>query len=170
MKPQNAKERRNSIWKFILLFVVTVGLIVTAVFFDFNQIPLHENQVWRERSEKIEKDIEFQEVFYKKMKEISAHVDSLDVKGQNLAHINGLLTDKIVRLQTSIPREDETFRYDMYKEIIDAFVNIQELKGELNKLDNVSNKLKEYADQNKELSDELVRVKRDLDAYRNNRR
>jgi len=168
MKPQNAKERRSSIWKFILLFVVTVGLIVTAIFFDFNQIPLHENQVWRERSEKIEKDIEFQETFYKEMKDIRAHVDSLDIKGQNLQLINGLLTQKLVKLQTSIPKEDETFRYDMYKEIIDAFVDIQELKGALNKLDDVGSKLKQYEEQNRELTNELERANRYLDAYRNN--
>jgi len=153
MKPQNSKERRSSIWKFILLF---------------NQIPLHENQVWRERSEKIEKDIEFQETFYKEMKDIRAHVDSLDIKGQNLQLINGLLTQKLVKLQTSIPKEDETFRYDMYKEIIDAFVDIQELKGALNKLDDVGSKLKQYEEQNRELTNELERANRYLDAYRNN--
>jgi len=168
MKPQNAKERRSSIWKFILLFTVTIGLIITAIFFDFNQIPLLENKVWRERSEKIEKDIEFQETFYKEMKDIRAHIDSLDIEGQNLQLINGLLTQKLVKLQTVIPKEDETFRYDMYKEIVDAFVDIQELKGELNKLDNVSSKLKQYEEQNRELANELERANRYLDAYRNN--
>ncbi|MFP2997345.1 type VI secretion system TssO [Spongiivirga sp. MCCC 1A20706] len=170
MKPQNAKERRSSIWKFILLFVVTVLLIVTAIFFDFNQIPLHENKVWRERSEKIEKDIAFQEQFFKGMKDIKAHVDSLDVKGQNLQHINVMLSRKLVDLQNSIPKEDQTFRYDMYKQIISSYVEIQALKGELKKLENSAQLLKDYETQNRRLQDKLNETQRYLDACNNNRR
>ena len=42
MKPQNAKERNIAFIKYILLFIVTTGLIILAVFFGY-RLPIKEN-------------------------------------------------------------------------------------------------------------------------------
>ncbi|MGB0789418.1 MAG: type VI secretion system TssO, partial [Marinirhabdus sp.] len=45
MKAKNQKARRSSFLKFLLLFVVTLLIVVTAFFFDFKIMPFKENKV-----------------------------------------------------------------------------------------------------------------------------
>ena len=103
MKSKNSKERRNSILKFALLFVITTTLIVLAFFFDFSRVPLKENAVLRERSVSIEREVKFQEKFSSEMINIRSLLDSLDTPGQNTQYINALINSNIVDLEKSIP-------------------------------------------------------------------
>ena len=166
MKPKNSKERRNSIFKFSLLFLFTIALIVTAFFFDFNRIPLKENSVLRELSASVEKEMEFQEKFSNDMKDIQSLIDSLDIPGQNRQYINALINSRIVELQKSIPKEDSTYRYDMYTNIVNTYVNIQSLKSKLNEYEGVDDRLEEYKEELDKVRQELNEANRYLDALR----
>ncbi len=166
MKPKNSKERRNSILKFALLFLFTVALIVTAFFFDFNRVPFKENSVLRERSESVEKEMLFQKGFSDGMKNVEALIDSLDVPGQNLQYINARISSTIVDLQKSIPKEDSTYRYDMYTNIVNSYVDIQEFKAKLNEYDGVDQRIEEYKEELDRVRKELTEANRYLDALR----
>ena len=63
MKPKNSKERRNSFLKFLALFLVTVGMIMAAVFFTY-RVPTKENALLREQSKVIDTAMEFQSGFF----------------------------------------------------------------------------------------------------------
>ncbi|MDY8138347.1 type VI secretion system TssO [Aquimarina sp. 2201CG5-10] len=166
MKPKNSKERRNSILKFFLLFLFTTALIVTAFYFDFDRIPFKENAVWRERSALIEKEMQFQEKFSEGMIEVKSLIDSLDTPGQNLQYINALINSKIVDLQKSIPKEDSTYRYDMYTNIVNSYVDIQALKTKLKEFDDVDERIEEYQEELDKVRQELNEANRYLDALR----
>ncbi|MBQ4821288.1 type VI secretion system TssO [Aquimarina sp. MMG016] len=166
MKPKNSKERRNSILKFSLLFLFTTALIVTAFYFDFDRVPFKENAVWRERSALIEKEMEYQKKFSKGMKEVRSLIDSLDVPGQNLQYLNQVISSKIVDLQKTIPKEDSTYRYDMYTNIIDSYVNIHDLKTKLREFDDVDERIEEYKEELEKTRKELNEANRYLDAVR----
>ncbi|WP_062061879.1 type VI secretion system TssO [Aquimarina longa] len=166
MKPKNNKERRNSILKFSLLFVFTAALIVIAFFFDFDRIPLKENSVLREQSVAVQKEIKFQEKFSDEMITIRSLLDSLDTPGQNIQYINALINSKIVDLQKSIPKEDSTYRYDMYNNVVKSFVDLQGLKTKLKEFDNVDAQLEEYEDELDRVNQELDKANRYLDALR----
>ena len=70
MEPKNKKERTSSILKFAILFALTVILILVATFFDFNRLPLKENNVLRDKISSVKKERVYQEAFSKKADEI----------------------------------------------------------------------------------------------------
>lgn len=166
MKPKNSKERRNSILKFALLFVITTAIIVTTFFFDFNLIPIQENKVLRKRSTLIEKEMEFQEGFSEGMKEVISLIDSLDTPGQNTSYIDQLINSKIVDLQKTIPVNDSTYRYDMYTNIVKSYLDIKEMKAKLKNYDKIDETLLQYKEELDRVREELNTANRNLDAYR----
>ncbi len=165
MKPKNIKERRSGFLKFILLFVVVVGTMMTAIFFNF-RIPKKENELLRERSRNMEREMTFQKEFSTEMLSSKALLDSLDIPGQNMLYINSLLSKKLVDLQQSIPRKDSTYRYDMYTSIVETLVNLQKIKNELKSLGNAKGRIKEYRTELEKTRQELKETKRDLDILR----
>ena len=66
MKPKNIKERRNSFLKFLLLFLITSATIVTAIFFTF-KVPIKENNTLKAQAKRINRELTFQNSFFKKI-------------------------------------------------------------------------------------------------------
>ncbi|SHJ03186.1 hypothetical protein SAMN04488096_10746 [Mesonia phycicola] len=166
MKAKNGKARRNSFLKFFLLFILTTGMIVLALFFDFNAIPLKENEVLRTQAIKIEKEIQFQAEFSEDIKLVRDMIDSLDIPGQNRAFLNNILGSQIVKLQEKVPVKDSTYRYDMYNNIIWSFAEIQKLKEELNSYSDVEERISKYKEALDKCRSELQEEKRTVDALR----
>lgn len=168
MKAKNRKARRNSFLKFFLLFIVTVLIIVVALFFDFKIMPFKENKVLREQAAQIEKEIQFQEGFSEDIKMLKGMVDSLDIPGQNRAFMNSMLSAQIVKLQEKIPVKDSTYRYDMYNNIIWSFAEIQKLKEQVASYADVEERISQYKEELEKCRDELSEEKRTVDALRRN--
>ena len=166
MKPKNTKERRDSILKFTLVFGVTLILVITAVFFDFNRLPFKENSILKERILQVKKEEAFQLKFSKGAEEINALLDSLDRPGQNVQYFNALINDKIVDLQKGIPAKDSTAYYSMYVNYVKSFVDIQELKGKLKSFENADVRLQEYSQEVERLGAELDKKNRYLRTLR----
>lgn len=165
MKPKNSKERRNSVLKFALLFLFTVALIVTAFFFDFDRVPLKENEVLRERTAIVEKDAKFQRDFSKGMFKIERLIDSLDRPGKedNLYYINRNLESEIGDLNEAIDPSDTTYRYRMYVNIVTSYRQIKELKAELAKQKKDILELEEYKEALEKTREQLERARSDYD-------
>ena len=161
MKPKNTKERRNSFLKFLLLFVITIAIIVTSVFFTF-KIPVKENSILKAQADKIKKEIIFQNTFSKEMSKVNKLIDSLDVPGQNISYQNTLISSKLVDMQKSIPRKDSTFKYDLYSNIIGMYVDIQDMKGRLRDLNNSEIIIEEYKEAIEKSKKEYKELERDL--------
>ena len=100
------------------------------------------------------------------MKDIQSLIDSLDIPGQNRQYMNALINSRIVELQKSIPKEDSTYRYDMYTNIVNTYVNIQSLKSKLNEYEGVDDRLEEYKEELDKVRQELNEANRYLDALR----
>jgi len=168
MKAKNRKARRNSFLKFFLLFILTTSIVVVALFFDFNVMPIKENKVLRQQAVEIEKEMKLQEDFSKDIQLLKGMVDSLDIPGQNRAFLNSMLSSQIVKLQEKVPVKDSTYRYDMYNNIIWSFAEIQKLKEELNSYSDVEERITEYREELAKCRDELKEEKRTVDALRRN--
>lgn len=165
MKSKNSKERRNSILKFMLLFIVTAALIVVAFFFDFDRIPFKENKVLRERSIAVEKDITFQKEFSENMERIKGLIDSLDTEGQDVSYLAQIINKDIADLQRSIPQEDETYRYGMYTNIINSYLELKDTKIKMTKYRGVDETIKQYKSTVLQLRSDLNVCERRLDSY-----
>lgn len=165
MKPMNTKARRSSFIKFLLLFILCVTTIVFAVFFNYT-VPEKENALLKERSINVQREIKYQRNFALEVNSIQVMIDSLGVPGQNIPFTNTLIHRKLADLQSSIPKKDSTYLYDMYTDIVQALADLQVTKNDLIQLENVKKRIDEYEEVLNETRSELERTKRDLDILR----
>lgn len=165
MKPKNVKERRNSFLKFLLLFIVTVGTIVTAVYFNF-KVPKKENDILKEEAKAIKKEMQFQNDFSDEMFNVKKLFDSLDVPGSNTKFTNSLISKKLVDLQGKIPTKDSTYRYDMYTRILTLHVDLQKTKEKLRDLKDAEGLIEEYKEALGKCKDDYTEIQRDMDRLR----
>ncbi len=161
MKPKNSKERRTSFLKFLALFAVTVGMIVTAVFFTYS-VPRKENAQLREVTKVREAGMVFQKDFYDEMQIVKSMIDSLDVPGQDTNYQNSLIGDKLVDLRKTIPTKDNTHLYDMHISIIRLYSELKISKNKLNELRDAEELIEEYAKALDECKEELKEAQREL--------
>ena len=154
MKPNNSKERRISFFKFLGLFLVTMLMIVGAVFFSY-QIPKKENAELRAHTKVLEDGMVFQKNFYNEMRVVKSMLDSLDVPGQNVVYEKNLIAQKLATLEETIPTKDDTHLYDMHQKIITLFADLLKIKDRLYGL-------RDCAAENDEYREELDRVRSDL--------
>jgi hypothetical protein len=92
----NSKDRNQAFFKFLVLFLVTVVLVVLAIYFDY-RLPVRENKVLQEEvSLQRQQDVD-QQKFAVKMQEALVLMDSVDKPGINVEQIeiqfNGKLND-----------------------------------------------------------------------------
>ncbi|QCE42472.1 type VI secretion system TssO [Psychroserpens sp. NJDZ02] len=161
MKPKNSKERRNSFLKFILIFILTVGTIVTAVFFDF-QIADKENEVLKEQAILVREELKFQAEFANRMERVSLMIDSLTAPGAQVSFDNAEIGSRLSELQSSIPRKDSTANYELYDKIIKTFVKLQKSQNRLIDVREVEEQIKEFEIQLKDCDEEVADLERDL--------
>src|SRR5215831_20429332 len=86
----NTQLRNQAFWKFLLFFFITIVIIVTAVYFDYD-IPNKENAELREQVVHYEKDSDSQQEFITRMQDIKNLIDSMGKQDAD----NGLLLTKI---------------------------------------------------------------------------
>ncbi len=161
MQPKNTKERRNSFLKFLLLFILTSGTIVTAVFFTF-KVPLKENTVLKTKVKKIDFELKFQDAFYDRMSNVKKMLDSLETPGSNTNYINLLIGKDLADMQESIPTKDSTYKYDMYSNVITLFLDMQTMKRKLKRLQHSENTIEEYKEALEKSRAEFQQLERDL--------
>lgn len=166
MKPKNLKERRKTFLRFLLLFLLTVASILIAVYFNF-RIPKKENSLLKTQVKIVKKEMEYQNNFYKEMKLIKGMIDSLDIPGQNISYQTSMISTKLVDLQKAIPTKDSTYKYDMYKTIVDLYLDLQNSKDELRSLVDAKSTIEEYKDALDKCREELKQTERDLFIARN---
>lgn len=161
MKPKNSKERRTSFLKFLGLFIATVAMILLAVYFNF-KVPTKENNLLREQSKLIEKEMEFQGNFFEEMQTVKRMIDSLEVPGAQINYESKLISSKLVEMQQSIPIADSTHLYDMHTTIVDLYVEMMENKEKLRSLSDAEGTIEEYKDALKQCRDDLKQAEREL--------
>ncbi|OAB78753.1 type VI secretion system transmembrane protein TssO [Cochleicola gelatinilyticus] len=168
MKPKNSKERKSGFLKFLLLFFVTTGTIVGAVYFNF-KVPTRENDLLKEQAKLIDKEVEFQNEFSEKMANVKNLLDSLSVPGTNTRYINSLIGKELVDLQKTIPTKDDTYRYDMYTQIVTLYTELQDSKEKLDELKDSEGTIAEYKEALEKCRDDLKTAERELYVARNSR-
>ena len=82
MEVLNKTQRRSAYWFFVLFFLITVAVLITAVFFNA-YFPFKENSLLKTENAKMKKEMETQEKFSFQLEKVKTTVDSIGVKGQN---------------------------------------------------------------------------------------
>jgi hypothetical protein len=112
----NTKDRNQAFLKFLALFLVTVTIVIMAVYFDY-RLPVRENKVLQEEVSLQRQQDADQQKFVAKMQEAQALLDSLDKPGVNAEQIGIQFSGKINDLSV-LQSKDNTVYGLMNKTII----------------------------------------------------
>jgi Type VI secretion system, TssO len=164
LKALNAKERNKAFLKFLLFFLVTLILVVSAIYFDF-KLPLKENNYLQKEIDQQRQIEHNQENFVNTMNDAVKLLDSLDRPGTDLTQIHAQLEQKLLELD-GLRQKDYSAYGKMDKAIVDKFWDLNRAKPLLKKLDEDENTLiKLKADLN-DANTKLEEAQTSLDAFR----
>lgn len=165
MRPLNSKQRRTTFARFLVLLVVTVALVVVAVFFGF-RVPTTENAMYRERHQQMLNQDQEEQNFARKMEEVKSLLDSMDMAGVNADYMERLVSSELADAQSALPTEDSTYRRRMYTNIIQTYLELKDAKASLLRLSDMEGELTEYDELINQYKEDLQQAQRDLDICR----
>ncbi len=161
----NKKERFNAFILFLLMFFITTGVLITAIFFNF-KLPLKENEVLKTENDKMNAQFTFNNDFTKKMEDISKLVDSLDRAPESFQFIEQSINYDLIELKEKIPN-DSLVNRDLYENFIITTSEFVKTKKKLflskdskKEVDDLKEEIKDLEDENKDLAKqiELMRI------------
>jgi len=156
----NKKERTSAFLLFLLMFIVTTGVLFFAIFFNY-RLPLKENEVLKNENDKILAEFNFQKKFSEKIEHISVLIDSLDKSPESFQFIEQNISFELVDLKEKIPADsDQSLKlYDNVILTITDLVNTKKLLLQVNdskkEIDMLNQQLKAYEEDNKDLLRDL---------------
>jgi len=162
-KPLNTSERSSAFWKFFFFFSMSTLMVTTAVYFDF-KLPVKENEILKEKAEKMHLQAMAQEKFTSSMIQAKALIDSMGKPGVNVKYIGDQVTDKLRDL-TNMHIADSTLQGSMNKVIIDVFLDYNKLKADMTNLGDTQSQIADLSSKNDQLLRERDQLRRDLDLY-----
>jgi len=165
MEVLNKKERLSSFLLFLFLFLLTIGIILAAVFFDF-QIPKKELKTLRGENTELRNEYAFQKKFSGKLEETKIFTDLLDVDGEDFYYNHQLANNSMIEMQKMIPAGDTLRGNNMYDNMVLTYRDLIDSKRTINVLDANKEELEKLRQQVEVYSKELEIVKRDLEVCR----
>ncbi len=156
----NKKERTSAFLLFLLMFIITTGILFFAVFFNY-RLPLKENEVLKNENDKILAEFNFQKKFSEKIEHIGVLIDSLDKSPESFQFIEQNISFELVELKEKIPADsDQSLKlYDNVILTITDLVNAKKLLLQVNdskkEIDMLNTQIKAYEEENKDLIREL---------------
>jgi hypothetical protein len=149
MEPLNQPERRKAFTNFLIFFIVTVLIIVAAVFFSI-QVPFRQNDQLRDQMNVVEKERDFSETFANKMGETINLLDSINKKEvQSPELVDNKIQLNITAMNEMIEKEPITQK-TIYRYMVNTFDELRRAKKDLRDVSgkdvNLTNLQKENAE------------------------
>lgn len=162
MKPLNQSERQKAFWRFLMFFVVTVGVILTTVFFSV-AVPFKQNDELTRQMDAMETERDFLATFENKVQETANLIDTVNMVKYPMsvdADINKNIDDMYRMVKDSLSVKNLCII------ILDNLTNLHEAKkaqrtGDLKDqtIENNAKILQSYKDALKDCQDKLDRVR-----------
>ncbi len=124
MKPLNQSERKKAFGNFLLFFIITIAVIITAVFFSI-RVPFKQNEYLLQQMDLAGNERAFAESFKNKMQETMNWLDSVNLK-PNADMIDSRISNNITRM-TQMAESDSTMN-SFYLGIVQTLNNLQQAK------------------------------------------
>ncbi|MFT4092332.1 MAG: type VI secretion system TssO [Niabella sp.] len=155
MKPLNVHERQKAFQRFLLFFILTLAVIVTAIFFGV-KIPYAENEKLQEQLAVVEKENHFRDDFTSAMGEAQSLLDTVNMDPQKSGLLDGRITQKIQEMDAMIAKNEVTSK-GLYNQVIKALNNTQSDKKGLRAASNKDSVVAMYNAQIQELKNSLAK-------------
>lgn len=156
----NKKERTSAFLLFLLMFIVTTGVLFFAIFFNY-KLPIKENEVLKNENDKIVAEFNFQKMFSEKVEHIGVLIDSLDKAPESFQFIEQNITYELVDLKEKIPADsDQSLKlYDnvilSLKDLVNAKRLLLQVNDSKKEIELLNQQIKAYDEENKELAHDL---------------
>lgn len=161
MKPLNAAERSQAFRNFLIFFIITVGVIIAAVFFSI-QVPFKENDQLRAAASTAEKQRVSTELFADKMETTIKLLDSVNLAGVQSELIDGDIDENLKSMKAMV-RSDSSFQEKtLFNYIVDNFYDLKNAKKQLRDASGKDATFGELTRQNEELQNRIQRANNDL--------
>jgi peptidoglycan hydrolase CwlO-like protein len=164
MRVLNKRERTSAFLWFLLFFVITVGLFILAIFFNF-QVPARENAELRKQLSTFRQEQAFQADFLQKLERVRNNLDSINLPNQNANYIDQVIAQDLVNMRNSIPK-DVVSHYGLYANIIQNCLLLQQSKQQLRGLQNAQQTIAELKEKINDINKELENARNELDYNR----
>ena len=148
MEVLNKKERTNSFLLFLLMFVITVGILFVAVFFSY-KLPWKENDVLRAENQKIRYEFLYQKKFIKELEQVDKLIDSLENTREGYFFLEQSINADLIDIKSEIPKDslDDKAMYDnlilTYKKLMDAKRDLKQVENAKAEIDDLNKQLGE---------------------------
>jgi cell division protein FtsB len=158
MEILNKKERYSAFILFFLMFAITTGVLIFALFFNY-RLPVKENEVLKAENEKIAKEANFNKVFSDKLQYIGKLIDSLDKEPEKFPFIEQAISVETVDLKN---KSDSLDNAKLYQNVIINITNLvnakktlSQLKDTKNTIDQLNSEIKNLEKTNQQLGFDL---------------
>ncbi len=161
MEILNKKERTNSFLLFLLMFVVTVGILFTAFFFSY-KLPWKENTVLRAENQKIRYEFLYQKTFIKDLEKVDKLIDSLENTKEGYFFLEQSINADLIDIKSEIPK-DSLDDKSMYENLILTYKKLMDAKRDLKQVENAKNEIDDLNEQLSETEKEIGQLEKALE-------
>ena len=159
MQPLNKEDRRKAFINFILLFILSTGIII-AIIFSSIQVPFKQNEQLAKQVSSFQRERDFSQVFYNQMSSINSMLDSINTKSIRPDLLDGDITEAIKKLNTDV-NTDSTDNKNIYANVVQIMADLQSSKKQLRERtgtdDNITELKKTIDDLSGKLNQSLYR-------------
>jgi Type VI secretion system, TssO len=152
-KPINIKEHNSAFVKFLIFFLVTLIMAVSAVYFNF-KVPNKELTILRERSELLRNQQINQENYKRTLNEVIMVFNKLD-SSTSKAMVESELSDKLNALRNAASIEDSTASQKLNQMVFGLVNEYRNAKFKLFDLKDFEQEIRKKNEKIKELSTDL---------------
>jgi len=149
MEVLNKKERSSAFLLFLLMVVLSFGILIIAVFFSY-KLPWKENHVLRQENKKLQFEFGYQKRFIDALEGIDQQIDSLDSSKEDFIFLDKSISSDLVAIRSRIPKDslDDRKMYEnmilTYKKLLDSKRDLKQVEAAKNDIDYLNDKIKDY--------------------------
>ncbi len=133
MKPLNRAERNNSFFGFVILFLITIGIVITVVFFSLN-VQLRENKRLRSRMLIMQNEKNLSDSFRVAMNIALNELTKFDSKKEPAIVTKGRVEKKIERMRrivSNMPEQNANEEKSIYDMVIQNIADLNVAKARI---------------------------------------
>ncbi|MEO6328782.1 MAG: type VI secretion system TssO [Ginsengibacter sp.] len=152
MQPTNTSQRTKAFLNFLLLFILSIGIIITTVFFSI-EVPFKQNNDLRKQINIVQRDRVFSSNFLTEMSGIIAMLDSVNNTSRP-DFLDGQISENINKLSSKV-NADSVYDKNLYMSIMQNLVDFQLAKKQLREVTSKADDVNDLKRQNEELRTRL---------------
>ena len=164
MEILNKKERTNSFFLFLLMFVITVGILFSAFFFSY-KLPWKENAMLRAENQKIRYEILFQKKFIKNLEQVDKLIDSLENTREGYFFLEQSINAELIKIKGEIPKDSLNDK-SMYENLVLTYKKLMDAKRDLKQVENAKKEIDDLSEQLNESEKEIGQLEKALELSR----